>query len=389
MSGWRLTKLTQSLAESGGISHSYYDIPVFDEPGAQIIAHRLPFTMRHPGAEDAVEIGLVGCNAAGPDNFQIIGESRAWSWQQGPMAQWIAGGPRVVWNDREDGKIVARVKDTLTGDVRTLPGQVYAIDAAGKTALSLDMTRLDALRAGYGYPGGVAPDGLSRAPADDGVWAMDIETGHRTLLLDIRRAVGFMNKHRGWRDYIKRQGLRVHYWFNHAKISPDGTRFTIKLRWRRIGRGWDDRQGVSLTCKMDGSDLRFLAPATSHVIWLDSERLYFWQRNALRLYLDSAPLGTMLHQMAPDLVTANVHMRHLDDGNLFVLDTPYNEKIDVITWDAAADVSQTIATFTGHVPKSGPFRCDLHPCPSADGKRIALTSLQDGARDVYLLDRMG
>ena len=96
---------------------------------------------------------------------------------------------------------------------------------------------------------------------------------------------------------------RYHYWFNHAKLSPDGTRFTVKLRFRLRGGGWTESMGVSLTCGMDGTDLALLAPAASHVIWLDDTRLYFWQQGAVRLYEDARP-GRELGLIAPGTIDA-------------------------------------------------------------------------------------
>lgn len=394
---WSVRKLSET-SSGGGVSHSYYDIPVFDADATSIVAHRLPFTGRHPTAEEPVEVGLVACNGDGDGkgelntltNWVPLGESRAWSWQQGPMAQWVAGGPQVVWNDREphrDAPIVARLHNTATGITTTLPGQVYAVDPTGSTALSLNMMRLDTLRPGYGLPGGDGNAMMPR-PADDGVWRMALATGERQLILSVARAVAFLNEHRGLRDRLGRRMRGMHYWFNHAKISPDGTRFTVKLRWRRIGGPWNDRQGVSLTCGMDGEDVRLLAPATSHVIWRDDSSLYFWQRDALRLFEDTAPTGTLMQGLAPELVKANVHIRHLDKAaQRFVLDTPYKENVALKIWDAASGAVTTIAQFSDHIPPSGPFRCDLHPCPAKDGERIALTSLEGGRRALYLAQR--
>lgn len=189
----------------------------------------------------------------------------------------MAGGAQVVWNDREGTEIVARIHDIGTGRTETLPGQVYSVTGDGRTALSLDLLRLDILRPGYGYPGGPGPG--KRCPGDVGVRAMDTETGRSALILSLDRAVRFLNGRRPWRDRLRRRGM--HYWFNHAKISPSGLRFTIKLRWRRIGGPWSDAQGVSLTCGLDGSDLRLLAPATSHVIWLDERTLYYWRTGGM------------------------------------------------------------------------------------------------------------
>ena len=378
---WRCTELTSGPEAH---AHSYYDIPVFDGAGARVAGWRPPAPDRHPGPEDAVEVGYV--DVARPGHWHRVGASRAWSWQQGPLAQWVAGGPCLVWNDREAGRIVARVHDVAAGTTRTLPGQVYAVAPDGRTALSLDLVRLDRLRPGYGYPGGAGPG--ARRPSDVGIRAMDMETGESRMVLSLRDAVRLLDGHRGWRDRLRR--TRMHYWFNHAKIASGGARFTVKLRWRRLGGPWSDAQGVSLTCGLDGSDPRLLAPATSHVIWLDDATLYYWRKGGLRLVRDAAAGGEDLGPLAEGLVTDNVHARHLDAGGRhFVFDTPYREEVALLEWDRQTGASETIARFAGHVPARGPFRCDLHPCPSPDGRRVVVTSLRSGLRQMYLLEREG
>ncbi len=388
MTAWTTTQLTHGTTAGRFHSHSYYDIPIFDEDSRRVVLYRTNVAGRHPTADDRIEIGTV--DIADPDlTWTPLGHSRAWSVQQGPMAQWIpsAGdtrGQSAVWNDREDGRLVARVRDAAGGPVRTLPRPVYAVCPDGRNALSIDLLRLDTLRPGYGYPGG-GPEALVRRPADDGVWRMDVETGEATLVLSLERAVRFLTRRIGLRGRIGHLRRRYTYWFNHVKVSPDGRRFTVKLRFRVPGGPWNESMGVSLTCGVDGRDLRLLAPATSHVIWLDDERLYFWQRGAVRLFRDAGP-GLQEDVLAPDVLDSNVHIRHMPDTpGRFVFDTPYREEIDVLMLDRASGSAEPIARFTGHVPPKGPFRCDLHPCPSPDGRHIVVTTLQDGGRQVHVL----
>ena len=107
---WTLRRLTDSPEGTGGTAHSYYDIPVFDAAGTRIAAWRPPAAQRHPRADDPVGIGLVAADGEGPSNWQPVGTSRAWSWQQGPLAQWV-GGRRLIWSDREGPEIVSRLHD--------------------------------------------------------------------------------------------------------------------------------------------------------------------------------------------------------------------------------------------------------------------------------------
>ena len=207
------------------------------------------------------------------------------------------------------------------------------------------------------------------------------------MILSLSRAVKFLMQQIPSRAALSHRLRRHHYWFNHAKVSPDGTRFTVKLRFRTLGGGWNESMGVSLTCGMDGSDLTLLAPAASHVIWLDPHCLFFWQQGAVRFYEDG-DRGREIGILAPGTIDANVHIRPMpEDAETFVFDTPYRQNIDVLLLDRRTSETTLVAQFSGHVPERGPFRCDLHPAPSPDGRHIVVTSLEDGGRQVYLLTR--
>ncbi|PZX14348.1 hypothetical protein LX81_02931 [Palleronia aestuarii] len=391
---WRLRQLTFGSGTGLFHAHSYYDIPVLDAGETRIAAYRARFAERWMTPEDAVEIGIVDIANGG---FARLGTSRAWSWQQGPMAQWLPDG-RLVWNDREAGgaegdAFVARLHDPETGLTRTLRRPVYAVDPEGETALSVNMARLDRARPGYGYVGGADARPGDRAPGDDGVWRIGLgAAAEDRLILPLDRAAAFLAEHLPEPERAEHREGAYAYWFNHVKIAPGGKRFTVKLRWRRAGLTgpWTGKMGVSLTCGMDGRDLAFLARGTSHVMWLDDTRLYFWHqdRGAFAAIRDAVPKASEPHDPLKGLITANVHIRHVpDDPRRAIYDTPYAEEIDLVELDRATGETQRLARFTGHLPKHGPFRCDLHPVPARDGSRIVVTSLQDGGRQVYVLER--
>jgi hypothetical protein len=70
-----------------------------------------------------------------------------------------------------------------------------------------------------------------------------------------------------------------------------------------------------------------------------------------------------------------------------VYDTPYREAPELRVAGPEGEDARRIAAFTGHVPPRGAFRCDLHPVPDAAGRRIVVTSTEDGGRQIYLLAR--
>ncbi|HSJ69071.1 MAG TPA: hypothetical protein VK921_15410 [Anditalea sp.] len=385
---WLRSKLTEGSGSGVYHSHAYYDIPVFDSESNLLAGHKITIKERQPTPDDAIEIGYI--NLKDGNKWEKVGTSTAWSWQQGAMSQWLPNSRTLVWNDRENGKFVARLHSLDTGKTKTMDQPIYGVDPNGKFVLSLNMARLDYVRPGYGYVGGEGHMINKVKPKDDGIWKIDLETGEKQLILSINEAASLLSSKLRMKDRIKQLLKPNIYWFNHVKVSPDGKRFTVKIRYRSkdLSKGWSDRMGASITCSTDGSEMRFLGTATSHVIWLDNEHLYAWQKDGLYLYKDSADGVQRLPKIAPDLIKNNVHIRHFPDSkDKFIFDTPYRKDIDVITYDAKDNLGTKIATFKNHIPAYGEFRCDLHPCPSPDGKHIVVTSLEDGGRQIYLLSK--
>ncbi len=386
--GWRVRQLSFGSASGIGHFHSYYDIPVLDAAETRIAAVRTDIPQRPPDPGDRVTVGTVGLDGTG---FTEIAETHAWSWQQGPMLQWLPGDEdRLIWNDREGADFVARIASSDGGNARRLDRPIYALSPDGQAGLSLDFARLDALRPGYGYAGGRA-DLDDPAPEGDGIWRVDLETGAARLILPLARAREALMAILGAEERAEHQGAGYVYWFNHCKVAPGGGRFTVKLRWRRPGGGWNGTMGVSVTCGMDGTDPRVIARATSHVIWLDDRQLYFWNQGAGYVALKddaeaSWPRETEIFDRG--IFTANVHLRHIpDDPARMVFDTPYAEDVGLNLFDRETGEVAPIARWGGHVPAKGQFRCDLHPVPTRDGGRIVVSSPADGMRQIYVAER--
>lgn len=386
--GWTVRRLTEGSERSALHSHSYYDIPVFDHTGRFLAAHRLAFEDRWMKADDAIQVGMVDWKNGG---FEPIGETTAWSWQQGPLAQWVPRSDRLVWNTRDGDGFNAHMYDRRTGETRTLPRTVYALDPKGDFTLSLNMARIDQARPGYGYAGGTGGRLDESAPADDGVWRMDLDTDRCELVLSLRRAVEFVKSCLDADQAREHQEIPQLYWFNHVKLSPNGKRFTVKLRWRvkSLKRPWRGPQSVSLTCRIDGKNLRFLIQGGSHVMWLNDRELFCWDQPHSKLVrLEDASRGQHVRDIRPDLFEKNIHIHHLASRpGQYIYDTPYAEEVSVCAYNEYSDKTETLASFSNHRPKHGPFRCDLHPVPASDGNRIVVTSLHDGGRQIYAIER--
>ena len=202
---------------------------------------------------------------------KLVATTHTWNVQQGCMAQWL--GPdfskRIIYNDLRDRKYCSVVKNIVTKEEQILPIPVYSVSSDGKTALSLDFSRLHSLRLGYGYAAipeitkGVA------LPDSTAVWKLDIESGVVTELLKYTDFVKFQP-----RTEMQEAGS-VHK-VNHLMISPNGKRFMVLYRWFCGQRKYTRL----ITCNVDGSDMYLLSDddMVSHCYWKNNEEIIAFER---------------------------------------------------------------------------------------------------------------
>lgn len=378
----------------------YYDKLQFDPSSRFVLGMRVDFEHRTPRPEDVIEIGMV--DTARGDQWLTLGETRAWNWQQGCMLQWVPGsGSEVMWNDRVGSKFVSHILDVKTGKRRTLPAPFYALSPDGRTAIAPDFRRLNEVRPGYGYAGVNDAQRDVLAPADAGLWRMDVKTGARRMLFSFADIARF--------PYLEGEGQAANdpakskHWFNHLLFAPDGNRFIFLHRWRVI-TGRERRQDLAgggtwstrmFTADRDGRDLHVLDPygRTSHFIWRDSAHVCAWawhpsHGEKFYLYKDKT---NKVEVVAPDVMTVNGHNTYLPGtGDQWILNDTYPDRERVqhpYLYHVPDSTRVPLGHFHSPPEYTGEWRCDLHPRSSPDGRKVVIDSTHGGqGRQMYLID---
>ena len=383
--GWSVRQLTQGGYGDAWHAHGYYDIPVVDPKSRWIAAYQSELPYRPVTSTDKVRIGRISIASGG---FEPLAETHAWSWQQGPMAQWSQTGD-LLWNDRLDDTLIGRrLKGGKAGSPETFDRPIYALTPDGKGYLSVCWARLARFRPAYGYEGGTEASAGQNIPKDDGIWHVDFATGRSRLVLSVAEAVACLFDNLTADELKEHQTLDFGYWFNHVKISPDGKRFTAKLRYKTPDTQF---QGVSITCGLDGSEVHLLAKRTSHVIWIDSDTLFWWSMGDKDVMIGSdKPLGQGdVRPIAKGAFTKNPHAQLWpgSGGNQIVFDVPYRRTVELKMLDRDTQSATNVAQFGGHLPDAGTYRCDLHPVPLPNGRGVVVTSLASGSRQVWIAEQ--
>lgn len=362
----------------------YYDKFQFDPTGRYVLGMEVDFEHRSPRPDDVIRVGMV--DLADGDRWIELGSSRAWCWQQGCMLQWLPGSKReVLWNDREGDRFVARVLDVSTGRQRTIPAPVYALSPDGAWGVSPDFRRVNDCRPGYGYAGLPDPHRDESAPADSGIFHVDLKSGASKLVVSLADAARL--------PFAKGDLSKAKHWFNHLLVNTDGTRFEYLHRWREgTMQGFVTRM---MTAAPDGTDRRVVDPsgATSHFIWRDRDHILAWSRHASHgdaFYLFEDREGGRVEVVGRGVMTVNGHCTYLP-GNQWILCDTYPQGKDRLQSPYLFHVASGRRVWLGHfhLPKeyTGEWRCDTHPRFSPDGRQVCIDSPHTGqGRQLFVID---
>ena len=382
---WDMIEAVPLTKPPGSHWFGYYDKWQFDRSGTRILGQRSSFDLRMPKAGDEIEIGLVDLTQAEMP-WQRLGNTKAWHWQAGCMLQWVPGcsEPEVcIWNDIRDGKFISRVLNPDTGEARDLPAPVFSLHPDGTRALTIDFHRLEDMRPGYGYYGSSDPNFEVLAPANAGIWVMDLESGEPELIVALAEIAEIPWP---WGDL----STAKHY-FNVLLCNPSGTRLLFLHRWRFPGQGFQTRLVI---CAMDGSDIRVVDDSghTSHLIWKDDETILAWSRPC------GQPAGFWLfpagggepEPVGQDRMPLNGHCTYLPGGE-WILNDMYPQGAerlqDLYLYHVATGTRHNLGQFATAPGFDGELRCDLHPRSSRDGRKVVIDSSHAGnGRQMYLLD---
>ncbi len=372
----------------------YYDKLQLDPTGRFALSMQTDFENRQPKPDDIIKVGIIDLEQN--NQWTELGESRAWSWQQGCMLQFIPkSDSKIIWNDREGDQFVSHVLDIHTMEKRTLPFAIYTLSPDGRTAMSVDFERINDLRRGYGYAGIPDPNGALIAPTIAGIYRCDLETGVKTLVISLADMMYEDLPDSDDPAYTEDYHEQKH-WFNHLLFNTDGTRFIFLHRWKVSNRGAIRNFGTFMyTANPDGTERRLVDPSgfTSHFIWRDPSTILAWSHHdshghAFYLYDDrpyDEPEGVGI-----DIMTHNGHCTYLP-GNRYILNDTYPDKENrqqhVYLFDTKTENRIPLGSFYLPPEYKGEWRTDTHPRFSPDGKKIII-DCPDGqtGRQLLLMD---
>lgn len=345
----------------------YYDLQQYNNEGTKLLAHIVD-----KKADTSTKTAEIVWFEKGNDKPHKIGETRAWCWQQGSRLRWHpTKEDTVLYNDLEDGKYVLKEVNILNGESKTICGALYDVDKTFTNGLTLNFPRLQRLRPGYGYNSIDDVTKNDKAPKNEGVVHIDINTGKETLLFSLEELA---------KDF---DGDEQHY-INHICISPSGDKFTFFHIWTKSAdTPLKMRFYVS---DINGKNLKLLEKdwRISHYCWLkDGNMLATTVDGKYVIYNVTTGEKKVIES---EHLVRDGHPTQLKTG--FISDTyPKKDSLQYlfrIGFDGK-DYKEILRAFS-EPRRYGEQRCDLHPRVTANGMVTIDSTCKDGVRSILAFD---
>ena len=350
----------------------YYDLPATDLAGRHL-CHRVSFMDRLQEADDVAELGYVQDGA-----FTPFATTTAWNFQQGSLLQFHpTKNDTVFYNSCQNGVFCTATHDLKTGEIRYTDFPAAAISADGKWGLGINFARVFAFRPGYGYAGATDDYADVNAPAEDGVFLIDMEKGDSALLVSYAEIQGIAG-------FGEEEKLLV----NHINFSPDCDHYAMLVRnFPAPGqKGWT----TSLVRGDRSGNIRTVLKNTmvSHYRWVNDREfvLYGTVDEHPGMFILDMFSGAWQELHTPYFCRkgiADIHCNLLPDGKYIIGDGyPIEGYRYLIAYNRETGASKALFGAATVSPPVMDVRCDLHARFSADGKWITYDTTENGKRQI-------
>ncbi|MBE5761457.1 MAG: hypothetical protein E7334_05625 [Clostridiales bacterium] len=360
--------------------YGYYDLQPYDSTGKKHLAHRVGFIDRLPTIDDVCELGYIDVDTG---VFYKLSETTAWNFQQGSLLQWYKDDDHIVYNVRVGDGFGTQIKNIKTGETRTLPLAAANISMDGKRAVCVNMSRIYDFRPGYGYSDKPDPYYNVNAPADDGVFLMDMETGNYKQIISYDKLI----KQFPEEPFTSRKLV-----INHITFNPSGTRFLFLLR-NFMDEEFKMWKTQLLTSDLEGNTTLITDYClNSHYHWKNDDQILIVTSHPKKDGMDLVLLDDFTAKRVefydrPEL-HKDIHCLYSPNRRYISGDGYPDEDSCRKLWllDTKTNELRLLLRAYSYAPSIVDIRCDLHARWDRSGSKISFDSNHIGSRCICEID---
>ncbi len=336
----------------------YYDLQQLNSEKDKLLVHVL--SKKAVAGRTPVTIAYIDKKSG---KFNTIAQSNAWSWQQGARLRWsnVEKG-RVYFNNHDDNGYCCELRSLKGELIKRYPWAFYDISPDEKYGLTLNFSRLQRLRPGYGYCNEEDRTKGINYPNYDGITYVDLVTQESSLLVSLKELADLNNLDGSCQGYI-----------NHISISPDGSKFIFFFLWTENDYlPWKN----CLYCyDFNKRELVLVENAVivSHYCWLSNNEVFITSISG-EYYKYSLDNGKR-ERLNNRYLCHDGHPSPMGDGSLLTDTYPLkNDYQTVFITDADGNKRSVILEIYSDPRLFEEKRCDTHPRVSKDHDYVTVDS---------------
>ena len=368
---------TELLVCLPGYFFGFHDKCPWSYDNSRLLAHRFDIEKSDSQLEnDSIEVGYFENDEF--DKYRVIGSTRAWNWQQGSSLQWVGRTGKIIYNDVEQGKCVAKIYDPDESLHETMPYHIMAVSNNGRYALSCSFSRLGKGMPGYGYSQQLVDNANDLLPDNEGLSIVDLENHDIKRIISLKVIVQIAPH-----NYMD----GAYHFFTHCLFSPNNKRFIFFHRYLR--------KNGTLETRMFSSDLEgwniwhFAGEKFSHIAWFnDTNVLAYCQPPGREIgfyYLEE--FTNKVTSVANEYLTSDGHPQVTTDGKYILVDT-YPDRFrnqHLLIYDIDNKHCELLLKYKIPFKYRLERRCDFHPRWNRDNTMICFDSAHKNVRSLCVM----
>lgn len=357
-----------------GFFFGFHDKCPWSYDGSKLLAHRYDINKTISEVENMpIEVGYFE-----NDEYQVIGSTKAWNWQQGSSIQWVGKANKVIYNDLKQGKSIARIINLDTGAKETLSCHVMAVSNNGRYAISCSFARLGKGMSGYGYGQHHVNSDNDILPDDESLSIINLEDHSTKQIISLKDIVQISPKN---------LMARAYHFFSHCLFSPNDRRVVFFHRFLRNNGVLEARM---FSCDLGGQNIwHFPGDNFSHIAWgCDTSVLAYCKPPGRKIgfyYLEE--FTGRVTGVGSESLTSDGHPQVSSDGKYILVDTYpdrfRNQRLKL--YDVEKKHSELLVKYKIPFKYRLERRCDFHPRWNRDDSMICFDSAHKNVRALCVM----
>lgn len=359
------------------IFFGYYDRSPFSKDDNKVLACIVP---KKWGKNQSIPMQLGYFDLNDPTNhFNKFAETTTWCWQMGCRLRWVHTDSEEniffnYYNNRYSSKII----EPNNGKVlKRYDYPFYDINDDASLGVSINFSRLQRLRPGYGYNNLKDSTKGELIPGNEYLSLFNLKNNEILTKISLEE-ISKINSSETMKN--------AEHYFNHISISPDSSKFIFFHLWTNK----KNKFSRLFSYDLNEDKIKLITEqVVSHYAWKNSDEILITEyNNGKLLYCLYNLFNSKKIIIGENILNKDGHPSFIDDCNIITDTYPNIFGHQSLLFYSLSKPNKLITVKKVYSPIefSGEKKCDLHPRLSNNKKMINIDIAEKNKREMLIID---